>query len=514
MTQPFQWRAWPAALTEEELSLLKRLLDPADVGYRGLPLLRPSAVHSARDGDRVVPEKRRSASCAGALAAVFDVLADVLERLQPGFVLLRGHHDLVVYEPGGFFAKHTDFSPVSAPGMVFYHCFVCLEAPCAGGATRVHAEDGAEDVALSPGTVVCIAAGTPHEGLTVEQGGKTILKFDALAFPARDLMRCCCRDETRRLPASVLRRSRFFQGLLRFEAGAPERLHRLDGLEAAELDLLFRYCLREPAVMRQAEQLFPLLEYLTAPEARLGSERFRQLLAGRPLVTTDGKEAALFCEVAAASPECFEALLGLRRLVWQEGENDRQLLSDSWLVWDPRGRGAFATGRPWFGPGASRCESPIKVCPGVQEDGCRLYASSSPSPTRGRPEAPWDDADPEEVVSRALAAVIGAQESAQAGPPPWGPGARPAAGASGAAAAPWMHAASARAAVLGAFREAAAGTGTAFHLQECREVFGREVSVFETCNDGDGFYVRSYESTGFAVFWLLLRAGAATDPGA
>jgi len=26
--------------------------------------------------------------------------------------------------------------------------------------------------------------------------------------------------------------------------------------------------------------------------------------------------------------------------------------------------------------------------------------------------------------------------------------------------------------------------------------------------------MRSYESTGFAVFWLLLRAGAATDPGA
>lgn len=466
-------RFFESACSEERLVAA---LDPGAVGFEVL-CTRASSVHTASEGDVVLLEKRRSTGFVGSDPTVFDFLAAVVERL--GFDgdadVVRGHYDVVRYEAGGFFRRHADFCPVRAPGVSYWHCLLGLEAPFHGGGTSVYGCGGeATTIVLKPGSLLMIGAGVEHEGLEVLEGTKTLLKFDLMLFavpPIRHLVRLSCADGSMRLPAEPLRRSVFFARLLDFEAQREEHLVR--GLSLEDVASVYAYLAGGDVLGEARERVREVMGTLCGAEAGLAPERFASLVERGFLLTRDENEAESFVELEGP---CYALFVVLRRTTWEWEEYDgaSRRSDEGVFLLTSSGLPVCSSGGPWLGPGASRVK-------GERDEGGGVSYSPSRAPLGGRGQ------DPISVATQALRAVLEARESSSTTSPEEKGG-------------------SLSEGVRGRLLEAASGPeNSPANEGECSESATKTTQSWDHCNDGDGFYVRSYVTTGFTKAWLLYR---------
>ena len=481
---------------------LRGCVDPQDVGFE----IRRSAVHTAK-GDLVLPGRRLSQQCVGNDTTVFELLQSILPE---GFEVVRGHYDVVHYGEGGHFARHKDFVPVTAPGLTWWHGLLCLEAPEQGGQTRIFGGETAEEVKWAVGDVLLLA-GAEHEGLEEKAGHKTLLKFDAWQFQCHGkLQRYTCTDGSVRLPDATLRRSSFFERLLHFEKDYTE--HSLASLTLMELAAVYAY-LGGAADAADPLRLHELLGWLCCPEAALSPTSFSRLQMCNGAAATQTSEGALtFAEMALQ--DFYELFVVLRRAEYVTEEGRTQYTDRGLLLLSSTGKPLFSTGGSWLGPSASRAFRSGDVEPRPQ------YALEPPLPVlegnTGFNGLEFTELEPEEVSeveegiphrwltfasskeeapvvavgAAALRAVLQAQESSWVSQVPDDnrPHPNPI----------WCQ--KMEAVVL--------SVCDSFDEFDCNGGNTAERSIFEYCNDGDGYYASQYVTSVFAVDWLLCRREA------
>lgn len=472
------------------LSKLQKRLDPDGLGFKAL-CDRQSSVHT-QAGDLVLPERRSSFGHVGDEKGVFEVLQTTVPA---GFEVVEGHYDLIHYEIGGHFARHKDFVPVTAPGLKWWHALLCLEAPDEGGQTRVFSEKGFEDVSWATGDVLLVA-GAEHEGLAVIAGCKTLLKFDVWQFEhGKELRRYRCADGAARMPADILQHSSFFEKLFNFEEGYKE--HSMLGLSLADLAMVYAY-LGGGTDAADPMRLHELLELLCCPEATLAPLSFRALQMPSGAVAVESHEAAVAL-AAMARQEFYELFVVLRRAEWITAEGSTYCHDRGIFLLSAKGKPLFSTRGDWLGPAASRA---FQHDYGVQK---HHYSLEPPLPQlKGNAGFNLDD-DPEmsprwsvfmnpdeaepviAVAANALRAVLHAQEARRSTEVPGEdvPHPNP----------EWCQ----------KMEAIVSQTCKSFDDFDCNGGSHTERSVYEYCNDGDGYYSSEYVSTVFAVDWLLCR---------
>lgn len=271
---------------------------------------KPSSVHT-RHGDRIDLTRRNSYTQAGRGEAVLGFLQGrvlpVLSAKLPGSLeLYSGHYDLIAYPTGGFFGKHVDYVSSYGPGLTCWHALLCLAAPrCSGGETLVYPLEAAEpphcsQFSVTPGGLLAIMNGVPHEGRKVLSGAKLLLKFEVFHFEdptppkylAADDVLCLCHDGQVQVPLRLLLKQVFFQKLFDFEG--ERREIRLQGLSTEELEALVAYLegsLDAAGMPPWAEKLPAILDFISAPEAALTSEELQALMS-KGFVSTRVKKVA------------------------------------------------------------------------------------------------------------------------------------------------------------------------------------------------------------------------------
>ena len=297
----------------EEIATWKRALLAQLRGEAGETLparSKPSSVHTRR-GDRIDLTRRHSYTQAGREEAVLGflqgrVLPLLSTRLPGNLELYSGHYDLIAYPTGGFFGKHVDYVSSYGPGLTCWHVLLCLAAPqCSGGETLVYPLEAAEPphcsrFSVTPGGLLAIMNGTPHEGREVLSGAKLLLKFEVFHFEepmpptylADDDVLCHCHDGQVRVPLCLLLKQVFFQRLFDFEG--ERREIRLQGLSSEELRALVAYLEGSSDAAQTppwAEKLPEIMDYIAAPEATLTSEELGALMS-KGFVSTRLKEVA------------------------------------------------------------------------------------------------------------------------------------------------------------------------------------------------------------------------------
>lgn len=276
--------------------------------------LKPSAVHT-RTGDVVRADRRVSYSRPGRSQDVFDLLEnELLHELSAGMkgalAVYRGHYDFVYYSPGGFFAKHVDHVNAYGPGLCCWHVLVCLDAEaCEGGQTLVYSEDvHASSASVTPGGVLAIRSGVPHEGGLVEKGLKALLKFDLFQFQDDEISRkkhpgemvlCECHDGVCHMERGLLLRQPFFERMMAFEG--PREVLRLGGFLVSECQALRRFLAGDDSLAQDAADVakaHEVLGYILAPEASMTLSEFRNFCTDEYVLTKDRRAARRLAAMA------------------------------------------------------------------------------------------------------------------------------------------------------------------------------------------------------------------------
>lgn len=282
--------------------------------------LEPSRVHR-RGADVVDLSRRRSFSRSGRCPEVLQFLrSTLLPQIQSSYEgsleLYTGHYDVIAYPTGGFFARHVDYVSSFGPGLRCWHTLVCLAAPgCEGGQTLLDLgqEEGAPPHASSftvtPGGLLSILAGTPHEGTPVLRGKKVLLKFEVFEFSeeeergpeleaaagARDIVRCVCSDGAVDAPLRLLLKQAFFQKLVSFDRGCDGSM-QLRGFRTRELQDLLEYQKASGGAPGEdgVEGLQRVFEFICAPERLLLEKELLELSTGGVTGTRERATAERF----------------------------------------------------------------------------------------------------------------------------------------------------------------------------------------------------------------------------
>ena len=270
-------------------------------------LSKASSVHT-RTGDVVDVARRLSFGRAGKSERIFkfieaEVLREFSAQLTGKLAVYRGHYDFVYYSTGGFFSKHVDHVNAYGPGLCCWHALVCLDAEaCEGGATLVHSSvTHASSATVTPGSVLAIRNGVPHEGCMVKSGRKVLLKFEIFQFAdasgseeslSEELVPCECGDGVCHVERRLLLRRPFFERLVAFEG--PRKDVRLGGFSVSECRVLQRFLAGDVALSENPGEIamvHAVLEFISAPEASLSLAELSELCA-RDFVSTKDRRAA------------------------------------------------------------------------------------------------------------------------------------------------------------------------------------------------------------------------------
>ena len=267
--------------------------------------LKPSKVHR-RSTDVVDPSRRQSVSRSLTSPDVLDFLrSSLLPEIQTSYrgrlELYTGHYDIIAYPRGGFFAKHVDYVSYYGPGLRCWHTLVCLAAPgCEGGETLIHvgAEVHRSSSTVTPGGLLSILAGTPHEGSLVLHGKKVVLKFEFFEFsedgvaalePSLGLVPCVCSDGTVHAPLPLLLKQAFFRKLVSFEKNRSSI--KLEGFLTEDLRSLLSFLEGNPVSENSTEGLRGVFDYICAPEQVLAETELIDLLTQGFVKTPDRSTA-------------------------------------------------------------------------------------------------------------------------------------------------------------------------------------------------------------------------------
>jgi hypothetical protein len=271
----------------------------------------PSKVHR-RSTDVVDLSRRKSVSRSLRSPDVLDFLrSSLLPEIQTFYQgrleLYTGHYDIIAYPRGGFFSKHVDYVSYYGPGLRCWHTLVCLAAPrCEGGETLIHvgSEVYRSNFTVTPGGLLSILAGTPHEGSLVLHGKKVVLKFEFFEFsehrvsalePSSDLVPCVCKDGTVHAPLRLLLKQAFFQKLVSFERNSSSI--KLEGFLMRDLQSLLSFMEGRCVPENSTEDLQWVFDYMCAPEQVLSESELLDLLARGFLKTSDRSSADRFASL-------------------------------------------------------------------------------------------------------------------------------------------------------------------------------------------------------------------------
>ena len=258
----------------------------------------PSVVYLRKEGREVRDEeRRRSAQWGGTSPEGFEALDVALARLKDAGLLsetsawrlLRGHWDVLRYEPGDFFGEHTDFEPVKGDLVRCWTLLVSLVDVECGGETVVVAPNGETAVLgdlLAVGGVALLPADSRHAGLPVGPGAlKMMLKGDVLEVlrpaEALDLGGAL-------LPKEDARGVPVLEALMTFQGSCRGVQSLLDGFTLEDRQALVGYLCRVPRPPNVPSQ--GIVDFLCLEEAQ--TPLVSELLARRgPVLTADASAA-------------------------------------------------------------------------------------------------------------------------------------------------------------------------------------------------------------------------------
>jgi hypothetical protein len=94
------------------------------------------------------------------------------------FGLIPNDIDLIRYEEGDYFGRHSDFIPIQTSYFTYYTLLICLDADCEGGQTILYVDNEPKsfDETINSGQWLLFRNDLDHEGQVVKSGHKFILK--------------------------------------------------------------------------------------------------------------------------------------------------------------------------------------------------------------------------------------------------------------------------------------------------------------------------------------------------
>jgi hypothetical protein len=173
----------------------KQLLEPSELEYIEKCVLgidrtpqhlsyKDALVYNHKEREHMInTELRKSKKIIFHNKEILKFISDnILPKINiPNSVLLldETHYDLLKYEVGDFFGKHSDFQKNNAPYVSLYTLIIGLNN-CSGGQTCVYKKD--KKIILNGPTIrgggAIFQATIPHESLPVKDKFKLALKFD------------------------------------------------------------------------------------------------------------------------------------------------------------------------------------------------------------------------------------------------------------------------------------------------------------------------------------------------
>jgi hypothetical protein len=185
-------------------------------------------------------------------------------NIQDSVLLLdETHYDLLKYEVGDFFGKHTDFQTNNAPYVSLYTLIIGLN-DCLGGETCVYMKD--KKLVLTGPTIkgggAIFPATLPHESLHVKDKYKLVLKFDVYVinkqlFETKSFIEIQTKDKNiYYLPHEWIE---FFpQSLFTTIKDFDSKINI--NLTTKEFDIVYKYFLKKLS-KNDMEKLLPLSDY-------------------------------------------------------------------------------------------------------------------------------------------------------------------------------------------------------------------------------------------------------------
>ncbi|XWV26484.1 hypothetical protein QJ857_gp0585 [Tupanvirus soda lake] len=115
--------------------------------------------------------------------SVEKLIEHINEKQKTLFSLIPNDIDIIKYENGDFFNKHSDFVPIKNKYITYYTLLFCLDANCVGGQTSIYLDDSNSidfDETIIPNDWLLFMNEIEHAGKTVESGHKIILKANVV----------------------------------------------------------------------------------------------------------------------------------------------------------------------------------------------------------------------------------------------------------------------------------------------------------------------------------------------
>jgi hypothetical protein len=189
-------------------------------------------------------------------------------------MLDESHYDLLKYDIGDFFGKHSDFQVYNAP-YVSLHTLILSLNDCTGGETCIY--NGTEKTTLRGSTVrgggIFFPANLPHESLKVKSEYKLVLKFDVyvidkILFETNSFVTINTSDNNQYyIPFEWL--DIFPESILNYTKDCSDT--KIDiNLTTDEFDIVYKYFLRKLS-QDEMKKLLPLSNYFGLREIKSNS---------------------------------------------------------------------------------------------------------------------------------------------------------------------------------------------------------------------------------------------------